>query len=166
MQTSMPPPCYLFSPTSDYDSSPLFHRIRCYPSYAALSVPTREYFQSSGWSAPPTPVANTSTSSIMPTFRFTPPLHTQWCDKSTKRAQREWILAAGHDSSHGSNELRQLSGCSDFSYSDSAAVSADAKPHADDSGDDLDGTEIAGGSSTGSRGAHGPSTTSVQARGQ
>jgi hypothetical protein len=34
---------------------------------AALSVPTREYFQSSGWTAPPTPVADTSSSSITPT---------------------------------------------------------------------------------------------------
>jgi len=46
-------------------------------------------------------------------------------------------------------------------------VSAEAEPHADDSGDDSDGTEIAGGSSNdGSRGAHGPNTTPAQGRGQ
>ncbi|KAF8493656.1 hypothetical protein F5888DRAFT_1617763 [Russula emetica] len=117
---------------------------------AALSVPTREYFQSSGWSAPPTPVADTSTSSITPT---TPSasrhLRAHNGVESVRSGSGFW--AAGHDSSHGSSaysasQLRQLS---------------------DDSGDDSDGTEIAGGSSNdGSRGAHGPSTTSAQARGQ
>jgi hypothetical protein len=57
-------------------------------------------------------------------------------------------------------------GRSDLSHSVSAAVSAEAEPQADDSGDDSDGTEIAGDSSNGSRAAHGPSTTSAQARGQ
>jgi hypothetical protein len=57
-------------------------------------------------------------------------------------------------------------GRSDLSHSVSAAVSAEAEPQADDSGDDLDGTEIAGDSSNGSRVAHGPRATSAQARGQ
>lgn len=140
---------------------------------AALSVPTREYFQSSGWSAPPTPVADTSTSTITPT---TPSAlrhlrtHNGIVEAQSVRSG-SGFWAAGHDSSHGSSaysasQLRQLSGRSDLSHSHSAAVSADPEPHADDSGDDSDGTEIAGGSSTGSRGAHGPSTTSAQARGQ
>ena len=57
-------------------------------------------------------------------------------------------------------------GRSDLSHSVSAAVSAEAELQVDDSGDDSDGTEIAGDSSNGSRAAHGPSTTSVQAWGQ
>ena len=139
---------------------------------AALSVPTREYFQSSGWSAPPTPVADTSASTTTPT---TPSalrhLLAHNGVESVRSGSGFW--AAGHDSSHGSSaysasQLRQLSGRSDLSHSHSAsaAVSAEAEPHADDSGDDSDGTEIAGGSSNdGSRAAHGPSTTPAQARG-
>ena len=57
-------------------------------------------------------------------------------------------------------------GRSDLSHSVSTAVSAEAEPQADNLGDDSDGTEIAGDSSNGSRAAHGPSTTSVQALGQ
>ncbi|KAI0266591.1 Ribokinase-like protein [Russula aff. rugulosa BPL654] len=120
---------------------------------AALSVPTREYFQSSGWTAPPAPVADTSSSSITPT---TPSglrhlrVHNGVVEAQSVRSG-SGFWAAGHDSSHGSSaysasQLRQLS--------------------ADDSGDDSDGTEIAGDSSNGSRAAHGPSTTSAQARGQ
>jgi hypothetical protein len=146
---------------------------------AALSVPTREYFQSSGWSAPPTPVADTSTSSITPaTPSALRHLHTHNGiveAQSVRSGSGFW--AAGHDSSHGSSaysasQLRQLSGRSDLSHSHShshsAPVSTEAEPHADDSGDDSDGTEIAGGSSNdGSRAAaHGPNTPSAQVRGQ
>ena len=71
--------------------------------------------------------------------------------------------AAGHDSSHGSSafsatQFRQLSGRSADSHN-SAPVGVGAEPeaHADDSGDDSDGTEIAASSSNdGSRGVHGP----------
>jgi hypothetical protein len=140
---------------------------------AALSVPTREYFQSSGWTAPPTPVADTSPSSITPTtpsaLRHLHPHNGVVEAQSVRSGSGFW--AAGHDSSHGSSaysasQLRQLSGRSDLSHSISAAVSAEAEPHADDSGDDSDGTEIAGESSNGSRAAHGPSTTPAQPRGQ
>jgi hypothetical protein len=127
---------------------------------AALSVPTREYFQSSGWSAPSTPVADTSTSSISPTtpsaLRHLRTHNGVVEAQSVRSGSGFW--AAGHDSSHGSSaysasQLRQLSGRSDLSHSHSAAVSAEVEPHADDSGDDSDGTEIAGGSSNdGSRG--------------
>ena len=144
---------------------------------AALSVPTREYFQSSGWTAPPTPVADTSSSSITPTATPSGLRHIRLHNgvveaQSVRSGSGFW--AAGHDSSHGSSaysasQLRQLSGRSDLSHSlshsVSAAVSAEAEPHADDSGDDSDGTEIAGESSNGSRAAHGPSTTPAQARG-
>jgi hypothetical protein len=141
---------------------------------AALSVPTREYFQSSGWSAPPTPVTETSPSSITPTtpsaLRHLRTHNGVVEAQSVRSGSGFW--AAGHDSSHGSSaysasQLRQLSGRSDLSHSHSAAVSAEPEPHADDSGDDSDGTEIAGDSSNdGSRAAHGPSSTSAQARGQ
>jgi hypothetical protein len=51
------------------------------------------------------------------------------------------LWAAGNGSSHGSSaysvsQVRQLSGRSDPSHSHSAAVSAEAELHADDSGDD------------------------------
>lgn len=150
---------------------------------AALSVPTREYFQSSGWTAPPTPAADTSTTinpntpSALGHLRA----HNGIVEAQSVRSG-SGFWAAGHDSSHGSSaysasQLRYLSGRSDLSHSQShshshphsAAVSAEAEPHADDSGDDSDGTEIAGGSSNdGSRAAHGPSSTpaQTQTRGQ
>jgi len=145
---------------------------------AVLSVPTREYFQSSGWSAPPTPVADTSSSSIAPAtpsaLRHHPhhPAQNGIVEAQSVRSG-SGFWAAGHDSSHGSSafsasQIRQLSGRSDLSHSNSHSHSAAVvEPHADDSGDDSDGTEIAVGSSNdGSRAAHGPSTTSAQARGQ
>ena len=77
--------------------------------------------------------------------------------------------AAGHDSSHGSSafsatQIRQLSGRSAQSHGSApvgvGSVEAEAEPHADDSGDDSDGTEIAASSSNdGSRAAHGPGSS-------
>ena len=75
--------------------------------------------------------------------------------------------AAGHDSSNGSSafsamQMRQLSGQSGLSSS--ACASGSAEPHANDSGDDSDGTEIASGlSNDDSRVAQGAS--SARARG-
>ncbi|KAI0286280.1 hypothetical protein BC826DRAFT_918147 [Russula brevipes] len=114
---------------------------------AVLSVPTREYFQSSGWTAPPPPVAATSSSSA-PTYNGTPSAARHHHPRNgTEEAQSvrtgSGFWAAGHDSSHGSSafsatQVRQL-----YSHVASRA----AEPHADDSGDDSDGTEIAAGSS-------------------
>ena len=76
--------------------------------------------------------------------------------------------AAGHDSSNGSSafsamQMRQMSGQSGLSSS--ACASGSAEPHANDSGDDSDGTEIAAGESNdGLRVAQGAS--SAGARGQ
>jgi len=144
---------------------------------AALSVPTREYFQSSGWTGPPTPPAATSSSSssISPSYNATPsgarhhhhhPRNGVEEAHSVRSGSGFW--AAGHDSSNGSSafsamQMRQLSGQSGLSSS--ACASGSAEPHANDSGDDSDGTEIAAGSSNdGSRVAQGAS--SAGARGQ
>jgi hypothetical protein len=132
---------------------------------AVLSVPTREYFQSSGWTAPPPPVAATSSPSA-PSYNATPSAARHHHPRNgTEEAQSvrtgSGFWAAGHDSSHGSSafsatQVRQLS---------AHEASRAAEPHADDSGDDSDGTEIAVGSSNdGSRVVHGPG--SGQARGQ
>ena len=74
--------------------------------------------------------------------------------------------AAGHDSSNGSSvfstmQMRQLSGQSGLSLS--ACASGSAEPHANDSGDDSDGTEIASGlSNDGSRVAQGASSAGAR----
>ena len=74
--------------------------------------------------------------------------------------------AAGHDSSNRSSvfsamQMRQLSGQSGLSSS--ACVSGSTEPHANDSGDDSDGTEIAAGSSNdGSRVAQGASSAGAR----
>ncbi len=151
---------------------------------AALSVPTREYFQSSGWTGPSTPVvATSSSSSISPSCNTTPSAmrhhhhllhqhnHHNHVRNGVEEAQSvrsgSGFWAAGHDSSQGSSafsasQLRQLSGRSGLSAS--ACASGSAEPHADDSGDDSDGTEIAAGSSNdGSRVAHGGSSSAQQA---
>ncbi|KAI9507412.1 hypothetical protein F5148DRAFT_1205370 [Russula earlei] len=122
---------------------------------AVLSVPTREYFQSSGWTGPPTPVgaATLSPSSVSPSANTTPSgqrhhhaLNGVAEAESVRSGSGFW--AAGHDSSHGSSafsatQLRQLSGQSAVS-----AASVTGEAQGDDSGDDSDGTEIAAGSST------------------
>jgi len=153
---------------------------------AALSVPTREYFQSSGWTGPSTPAVATSSSSssISPSCNTTPTAmrhhhllphhhhnHHNHVRNGVEEAQSvrsgSGFWAAGHDSSQGSSafsasQLRQLSGRSGLSASPCASGSAE--PHADDSGDDSDGTEIAAGSSNdGSRVAHGGSSSAQQA---
>ncbi|KAF8263735.1 hypothetical protein EI94DRAFT_1740259 [Lactarius quietus] len=122
---------------------------------AALSVPTREYFQSSGWSAPPTPVVNVSSPSTSISTNTTPSTTTRHHHPRIGEAQSvrsgSGFWAAGHDSSQGSSafshtQLRNL-----------AEQSASAPPQTGDhdSGDDSDGTEIADSSNDGSR-AQGP----------
>ena len=139
---------------------------------AALSVPTREYFQSSGWSAPPTPAASTSSPSSSPSTTTTPSTtthghhhHPRGEAQSVRSGSGFW--AAGHDSSQGSSafshtQMRHLA-------EQSASASASAPPQAgdNDSGDDSDGTEIAGSSNDGSR-AQGPAgqPASLGARGK
>ncbi|KAH9985943.1 hypothetical protein BJV77DRAFT_1061873 [Russula vinacea] len=78
---------------------------------AALSVPTREYFQSSGWSAPPTPVTTTSPTTMSPPPRIIIIIITI-TTSSVRSGSGFW--AAGHDSSHGSSafsatQIRSLS---------------------------------------------------------
>ncbi|KAH9955682.1 hypothetical protein BC827DRAFT_1083854, partial [Russula dissimulans] len=146
---------------------------------AALSVPTREYFQSSGWTGPPTPVGGggggttSSSSSVSPSSNTTPsaPRHHHHHHhhhhlvrngvveaESVRSGSGFW--AAGHDSSHGSSafsatQLRQLSS---HRHGD-----GDGDGGGDDSGDDSDGTEIAAGSSNdGSRAAHGAAKSQGQ----
>ncbi len=124
---------------------------------AALSLPTREYFQSSGWSAPPTPVSSTSSASAAHTPTTTPSKGARHHQEAPSVRSGSGFWAAGHDSSHGSSafsasQMRHLA--------DNSASSAEAsgQRHAgdNDSGDDSDGTEIAGGSSNdGSRAQHG-----------
>ena len=139
---------------------------------AALSVPTREYFQSSGWSAPPTPAASTSSPSSSPSTTTTPSTtthghhhHPRGEAQSVRSGSGFW--AAGHDSSQGSSafshtQMRHLA-------EQSVSASASAPPQAgdNDSGDDSDGTEIAGSSNDGSR-AQGPAgqPASLGARGK
>lgn len=126
---------------------------------AALSVPTREYFQSSGWSAPTPPIDSTSSPSSSLSTTTTPSTTTrQHHPQSVRSGSGFW--AAGHDSSQGSSAFShtQLRHLAEQSASVSASVSI-APPQAgdNDSGDDSDGTEIAGGSSNdGSRAQGGP----------
>jgi hypothetical protein len=125
---------------------------------AALSVPTREYFQSSGWSAPPTPVTSTTSPSSLSTTT-TPSTTTRHHPREEAQSVRSGsgFWAAGHDSSQGSSafshtQLRHLA-------EQSASTSASVPPHQagdNDSGDDSDGTEIAGGSSNDGSRAQGP----------
>ena len=80
---------------------------------AALSVPTREYFQSSGWTGPPTPPAATSSSSsILPSYNVTPSTarhchhhlhHHPWngIEEAQGVRSESRSRAAGHDSSNG-----------------------------------------------------------------
>ena len=119
---------------------------------AALSVPTREYFQSSGWSAPPTPVASGPSASSSLSTTTTPSTTTHGHHHprsgevhSVRSGSGFW--AAGHDSSQGSSafshtQLRNLA-----EHAASASTSAPPQAGDNDSGDDSDGTEIAGGSS-------------------
>ena len=118
---------------------------------AALSVPTREYFQSSGWSAPPTPVTNTTSPSSLSTT--TSPSTTTRHNPRSGGGEAQSVRsgsgfwAAGHDSSQGSSafshtQMRHLA-----EQSASMSASAPAQAGDNDSGDDSDGTEIAGGSS-------------------
>ena len=131
---------------------------------AALSVPTREYFQSSGWSAPPTPATSSATSpSSSLSTTTTPSTTTRHHPRSGEEAQSvrsgSGFWAAGHDSSQGSSafshtQMRQLAEQSASTQSASAPP-----PQAcgdNDSGDDSDGTEIAGGSSNDGSRAQGP----------
>jgi hypothetical protein len=121
-------------------------------SAAVLSVPTREYFQSSGWTAPPTPVVSSSSfssSAISASTNATP---------TAPRRQRTGVeegdsvrtgsgfWAAGHDSSHGSSAFSA-------SLLHHLSTNSATSPQADDSGDDSDGTEIAAGSSNDGTGA-------------
>ncbi|KAI0264940.1 hypothetical protein BC834DRAFT_843870 [Gloeopeniophorella convolvens] len=110
---------------------------------AALSVPTREYFQSSGWTGPSAPpssasAASPSAAAVAAAGHGAEPEEAQ----SVRTGSGFW--AAGHDSSHGSSA---------FSAAQLAALAARDRDRdrGDDSGDDSDGTEIAGASSSGSR---------------
>ncbi|KAH9059654.1 hypothetical protein EDB87DRAFT_1620735 [Lactarius vividus] len=138
---------------------------------AALSVPTREYFQSSGWSAPPTPATSTSPSSPL-SATTTPSTPGRHHPRSGEEAQSvrsgSGFWAAGHESSQGSSafsasQLRHLA-------EQSASTSVSAPPQAadNDSGDDSDCTEIAGGSSNDGSRAQGPAgqTPASGARGK
>ncbi|KAH8977028.1 hypothetical protein EDB86DRAFT_3010843 [Lactarius hatsudake] len=126
---------------------------------AALSVPTREYFQSSGWSAPSTPAAGASPSSPLSatTNASTPGRHHPRSGEEAQSVRSgSGFWAAGHESSQGSSafsatQLRHLA-------EQSASTSASAPPQAadNDSGDDSDCTEIAGGSSNDGSRAQGP----------
>ncbi|KAH9010219.1 hypothetical protein EDB84DRAFT_1570699 [Lactarius hengduanensis] len=126
---------------------------------AALSVPTREYFQSSGWSAPSTPAASASPSSPLSatTNPSTPGRHHPRSGEEAQSVRSgSGFWAAGHESSQGSSafsasQLRHLA-------EQSASASASAPPQAadNDSGDDSDCTEIAGGSSNDGSRAQGP----------
>jgi len=139
---------------------------------AALSVPTREYFQSSGWSAPPTPAASTSPSSPL-SATTTPSTAARHHPRNGEEAQSvrsgSGFWAAGHDSSQGSSafsatQLRHLA-----EHSTSTSASAPPQQAGDnDSGDDSDCTEIAGGSSNDGSRAQGPAgkAPSLGARGK
>ena len=139
---------------------------------AALSVPTREYFQSSGWSAPTPPIESTTTSPSSSLSTTTTPSttarhHHDHHHEAQSVRSGSGFWAAGHDSSQGSSafshtQMRHLAEQS-ASVSVSASGVSAAPPQTggggggdNDSGDDSDGTEIAGGSSNdgGSR-AHG-----------
>ncbi|KAI9439013.1 hypothetical protein H4582DRAFT_1813774 [Lactarius indigo] len=125
---------------------------------AALSVPTREYFQSSGWSAPPTPAASASPSSLSATTTPSTPArhHPRNGEEAQSVRSGSGFWAAGHESSQGSSafsasQLRRLA-------EQSASASTSTPPQAadNDSGDDSDCTEIAGGSSNDGSRAQGP----------
>ncbi|KAI0245635.1 hypothetical protein BJV78DRAFT_1287383 [Lactifluus subvellereus] len=105
---------------------------------AALSVPTREYFQSSGWTAPPTPAgaaSPSSSSTISASTNATPSAPRRarvgsGAEEAESVRTGSGFWAAGHDSSHGSSA---------FSASQLLQLTS---PQADDLGDDSDGTEI------------------------
>ena len=162
-------------------------RSRTFQAWTERSPYTgREYFRSSGGGqvchVPATPPAPTSPSApsisrLSPSYNVTPSTarhhhhhHHHHLRNGVEEAQSvrsgSGFWAACHDISNESSafsamQTRQLSGQSGLSSS--ACASGSAEPHANDSGDDSDGTEIAAGSSNdGSRVAQGESSGVAQ----
>ncbi|KAF8257590.1 hypothetical protein EI94DRAFT_1708831 [Lactarius quietus] len=144
--------------------APLHALLAAYWGAAALSVPTREYFQPSRWSASPTPVANVSSPSLSLSTNTTPSTTTEHHSRigetqSVRSGSGFWV--AGHDGSQGSSafshtQLRNL-----------AEQSTSAPPQAGDhdSGDASDGTEIAGSRAQGPAGGQ-PAAIGARAKQQ